>query len=319
MPKVSIIVPVYKAEKYLQQCIDSILAQTFTDWECILVDDGSPDISGAICDEYAQKETRIKVFHKENGGVSSARNLALDEAKGEWIYFCDADDELYPYSLQTLVNGLSPDVGIVMAGYELLTNEGEITYMIAERSIKHLTNEQALLQMYEPKPYKYQGYLCTKLFNRACIEQFHLRFDPKIYFNEDRLFTTQYLCCTKCDMCYNTKPIYKYFARPGSAMVSLQESYNRKYVTDFNAYVKMFEAIKKYTSSNVLKKLATIGVIKSYIKNVEYMTVFKDYDSQICRHMQKEMRRIGVYSYYIKREIRDLLMLIWPSYVVKHS
>ena len=74
MPKVSIIVPVYKAEKFLRQCVDSILAQTFTDWECILVDDGSPDACGAICDEYAQKDQRIRVIHKKNEGVSVARN-----------------------------------------------------------------------------------------------------------------------------------------------------------------------------------------------------------------------------------------------------
>ena len=83
MPKVSIIVPVYKAEQYLHQCIDSILSQTFTDWQCILVDDGSPDGSRAICDEYAQKDARIQVIHKDNGGVSSARNVGLDVAQGD--------------------------------------------------------------------------------------------------------------------------------------------------------------------------------------------------------------------------------------------
>ena len=92
MPKVSIIVPVYKAEQYLHRCIDSILSQSFTDWELILVDDGSPDKSGDICDEYSKKDPRIKVFHKSNGGVSSARNLGLDYAKGQWITFIDADD-----------------------------------------------------------------------------------------------------------------------------------------------------------------------------------------------------------------------------------
>ena len=92
MPKISIIIPVFKAENFLYRCVDSILSQTFTDWECILVDDGSPDRSGAICDEYAQKDARIRVIHKENGGVSSARNLGLDYAKGQWITFIDADD-----------------------------------------------------------------------------------------------------------------------------------------------------------------------------------------------------------------------------------
>ena len=96
MPKVSVIVPVYKAEKYLHRCVDSILSQTFTDWELLLIDDGSPDRSGEICDEYAKKDTRIRVFHKENGGVSSARNMGLDIAKGKWIVFVDSDDWCEP-------------------------------------------------------------------------------------------------------------------------------------------------------------------------------------------------------------------------------
>lgn len=91
-PKVSVIVPVYNVEKLLQRCIDSILAQTFTDFELLLIDDGSKDKSGEICDEYAAKDSRIRVFHKQNGGVSTARNLGIDKAQGEWIYFVDSDD-----------------------------------------------------------------------------------------------------------------------------------------------------------------------------------------------------------------------------------
>ena len=91
-PKISIIIPIYKVEKYIRECLDSILNQTFTDWEALLIDDGSPDNSGVICDEYAAKDNRFKVFHKENGGVSSARNLGLEKATGEWVTFIDADD-----------------------------------------------------------------------------------------------------------------------------------------------------------------------------------------------------------------------------------
>ena len=90
--QISIIIPVYKAEKYINRCVDSILAQTFTDWELLLINDGSPDNSSSICDLYAARDSRIKVFHKENGGVSSARNLGLEKATGEWITFVDSDD-----------------------------------------------------------------------------------------------------------------------------------------------------------------------------------------------------------------------------------
>lgn len=91
-PTISVIVPVYNTEKYLGECVQSILNQIFTDFELLLIDDGSTDQSGAICDTYALQDKRVKVFHKENGGVSSARNMGLDEARGEWIVFVDSDD-----------------------------------------------------------------------------------------------------------------------------------------------------------------------------------------------------------------------------------
>ena len=92
MPLISIIIPIYNTEKYLPRCIDSILAQTFRDFELLLINDGSTDNSGTICDEYVKKDSRIRVFHKENGGASSARNMGLDNAQGEWIAFIDSDD-----------------------------------------------------------------------------------------------------------------------------------------------------------------------------------------------------------------------------------
>lgn len=101
--KVSIIVPVYKAEPYIRKCIDSILSQTFTNFELLLIDDGSPDNCGKICDEYAELDTRVHVFHKENGGVSAARNLGLDHAKGDYVCFIDSDDWIDPDMLETLI------------------------------------------------------------------------------------------------------------------------------------------------------------------------------------------------------------------------
>ena len=103
-PKVSIIVPIYNVEKYIHKCIDSILSQTFTDFELILVDDGSPDKCGEICEQYALKDNRIKVVHKENGGLSDARNAGIDVASGKYIYFIDSDDWISPNSIISLLN-----------------------------------------------------------------------------------------------------------------------------------------------------------------------------------------------------------------------
>ena len=120
-PKVTIIVPVYNVEKYLTCCIGSILSQSFKDFELLLIDDGSSDLSGEICDDYVEKDARIRVFHKENGGVSSARNLGLENAQGEWICFIDSDDwvevdflkELIQYDSFDLVVGGCEGVGFL--------------------------------------------------------------------------------------------------------------------------------------------------------------------------------------------------------------
>lgn len=103
MPKISIIVPVYNCKKYLRQCLDSILSQTFKDWECLLIDDGSTDESGSICDEYARKDNRFAAYHKENGGLTSARNYGLERSVGEWIMHVDGDDWIEVDSIERLL------------------------------------------------------------------------------------------------------------------------------------------------------------------------------------------------------------------------
>ena len=110
IPKISVIIPVYNTEKFLHRCIDSILTQTYTDFELLLIDDGSKDSSGSICDEYAEKDSRVRVFHKENGGVSSARNLGLDNAWGEWITFVDSDDYIEENFLKSFDGNLDADL-----------------------------------------------------------------------------------------------------------------------------------------------------------------------------------------------------------------
>lgn len=118
IPKISVIVPVYNTEKYLHRCIDSVLIQTYQDFELLLIDDGSKDSSGVICDEYAAQDARVRVFHKDNGGVSSARNLGLDNVRGEWITFVDADDWIEPEMLELLLRkGEETGADIVMGDF----------------------------------------------------------------------------------------------------------------------------------------------------------------------------------------------------------
>ncbi len=123
-PAVSILVPIYKVEKYLARCIDSVLAQDFTDWELILVDDGSPDRCPEICDEYAQKDERIRVVHKENGGLPSARLAGFKEARGKYVAFLDADDYLLPDALTTLYNAISKGYDMVRSKVHRVAENG---------------------------------------------------------------------------------------------------------------------------------------------------------------------------------------------------
>lgn len=125
--KISIIVPVYKAERFLPRCIESVIHQTFQDWELILVDDGSPDRCGEICDAYAEKDQRIYVIHQKNSGVSAARNAGLDVAHGNYIYFIDSDDYIADHALEILYNKLEQECAdLVFSGHNRVRRNGEI-------------------------------------------------------------------------------------------------------------------------------------------------------------------------------------------------
>ena len=185
---VSVIVPVYKVEKYLPECIDSILAQTFTDFELILVDDGSPDNSGKICDDYATRDSRIRVFHKENGGVSSARNLGLDNARGEWIAFVDGDDWVGERYLEHLLEAIEGFSCFVVSGWQRWKG-GVRTASYLRFSDEHVSRSDAL---WKKGLYAY-GYPFSKIYCRALIQQNNLRFDTALSMLEDAIFMLNYL------------------------------------------------------------------------------------------------------------------------------
>ena len=178
-PEISIIVPVYKVEPYLRKCIDSILAQTFTNFELILVDDGSPDSCGKICDEYVEKDKRIIVIHKENGGQSSARNRALDIAKGNYIGFVDSDDWIEPDMYETLYNLiLKSGKDIANIGFNFIIGESIKTF--SSHGEISLNKEEALEELINHK--LYGNYFCTNLFKKSLIQNF--RFKEGIIFED---------------------------------------------------------------------------------------------------------------------------------------
>lgn len=192
-PLISIIIPVYNAEKYLCLCLDSVLTQTYTNWECLLVDDGSKDSSGIICDEYAKTDSRFKVYHKENGGVSSARNLGLKEAKGEYIIFLDSDDRMKPTLLQTCISKIQ-DADLLIFSFE----------RFGCRTDKMILSEVQLQCANECHDYLYElkedcstsEFFCfpwNKLYKRDLLVDNRIQFPTDISLREDEIFSYRYL------------------------------------------------------------------------------------------------------------------------------
>ena len=184
--KVSIIIPVYNTGNKLCRCLDSVLAQSYQNFECIVVDDGCTDDSASIIEKYADKDTRIKAIHKNNGGVSSARNSALRIAGGEWLVFVDSDDSLMPDHIASLMDAATDDVDLVMTGFRFMhpdktTEHGyNIGKYIGIESIRKFISETEFLRFQVP-------------WDRTYRNKKNLFFDEKLSLGEDRLFCYQYL------------------------------------------------------------------------------------------------------------------------------
>lgn len=317
MPLLSIIIPVYNTELYLQKCLDSILTQSYNDFELLLVDDGSKDKSGVICDEYAKRDIRVHVFHKENRGVSSARNMGIEKSKGEWLYFVDSDDILNPNTLSAIIDQDLCQYDLVMAGYNVYSEDGSMQFESKTLIQKEMSKEQALMEMYTPTDCPYQGYLWCKFFRGSVIKQNRLLFDENIYFNEDRLFIVKYIAACTRNIFYSTIPIYKYFTRESGAMASLRKTYNPKFVTDFDAFVLMKKIIFNISTDNLLRKAALRGICDSYTMNHNLMVKYDKYIPSLHRHMLKELILSGAIRVYVNQYVRPFLLLLWPSYLIK--
>lgn len=181
---ISIIVPVYKVEKYLCECVDSILCQTYTELEIILVDDGSPDHCGAICDEYAKKDGRIKVIHKENGGLSSARNAGLDIARGAYIGFVDSDDYIHPQMFEILHYYARKDKSDIVCTYLTKKDARETRFEVEKACPQRqiVSSEMALKQFVQKYRALVRETAQTKLYDAKLFEE--LRFCEGIIYED---------------------------------------------------------------------------------------------------------------------------------------
>ena len=251
-PKISIIVPIYKIERYLRQCIDSILAQTFTDFELLLIDDGSPDGCPAICDEYTKKDARIRVFHKPNGGLTSARSYGLDNAKGDWIMHIDGDDWIEPTYIEELYDtAIKNDADIAICGFRFAYEDGSFV-------IEHPTvwddNRSTSLNRYiasvwttawgsihKSSLYHNNGVRSPK--NITYCEDFHLM--ARICYFADKVVSID-------------RPLYNYRQQSSSIMHSLNDKTWRDELTSYKEIIDFFR---------------NKGELEKYIKTMSWRTL----------------------------------------------
>lgn len=306
-PQISIIIPIYNIEQFLPACLESVRNQSFTDWECILVDDGSLDSSGNICDEYVKLDGRFRSFHKSNGGISSARNIGIKWAEGEWLLFIDGDDSMPKNALSIYVERITDKADIVMAGYIMIDEKGTSIQKAKRVHEETMQPIDGIREMYQPKDFSYQGYIWCKLFRRDIIKEYSLSFNENIHYNEDRLFVIEYLCKCSQFISYTTQAVYRYALRKNSAMGKLRTSYVKEYATDLDAYALMYKAIKSITHNKEILKMAKDGICFSFYYNLKLMQQFRAFDPDIHQRLRKSIASCNLTGYLIKYAFLHML------------
>ena len=273
-PLFSIIIPVYNVEAYLRKCLDSVLNQSFQNWECICVDDGSPDNCGTILDEYRAKQValhgescRFKVIHQANGGVSAARNAALEVATGEWVQFLDSDDSLKLDFLENLASDIQahPDVDAIEHSAIYCYDDGRQVIGSSDGRLPPelvITGEEVLADPYGRKYTNLARCSCYKIFRRSVIEQAGLRFTKGIPVGEDELFATQfYAYACKTAICPKTAGYLRIF-RSGSALLSISTA---KLLPRLRIVELLYDTWKKRPSQGMATRVAACVVMVSHL------------------------------------------------------
>lgn len=234
MPEISIIVPVYNVEKYIHRCVDSILNQTFVDFELILVDDGSPDNCGVICDEYALKDNRVCVIHKENGGVSSARNAGLDNAQGKYIMFCDSDDYVSNKWCEQLYRAATSNPrAFICCSIERIDEDGNCIPKSNGEQLNNSIESCISTSYFDIYKKGLSGYSVNKIFFSEVIRTNSLRFDNKRKIGEDAEFCAKY--CEYCSSClYIPSALYYYVQRSNSTMQNYYSNWLELHIPAFS-------------------------------------------------------------------------------------
>ena len=307
MDKISIIIPVYNVEAYLRKCLDSVIAQTYTNVEIILINDGSTDDSGVICDEYAKADSRIKVFHQPNKGASAARNIGLKNFTGQYIGFVDSDDWIEPNMYEVLYNLIkAKNTSFSVVSYFKEFDDRSVP-MIDLEAISTECISQIDIIKYIFRGDIYKGFCIVgwnKLYNAEFLQKNEIFYDETQITANDVLYTMAVVLSSNCTASYVDIPLYHYRVRDSSLMRATSASVLAtntlaalKKVIDMlvnSGYEYLTVLVKKeicyYASviaeiAIIQKDVKTLGRMKSVMKTYlcDYMEVYKDYPDWINR------------------------------------
>ena len=268
MPQVSIIVPVYKTEKYLTRCVESLLTQTLDDIEIILVDDGSPDNCGQLCDAFAEEDKRIRVVHKRNGGLSSARNAGLAEAHGTYVGFVDSDDDVEPDMYEKMLQAAEAyQVDFVMADYRRVARDGtsfvktldiDGGYYDREKIVREIFPNLIMRETIEYGPLLS---VCHCLYRRDFLAQHRLSFDEEVRWSEDNLFSAVMGYSCQSFFYMKGEALYHYYQNEKSITTSYRKGAWEVYSV-MNAHLhRFFDTVQEYDFSRQMKLHIINGLV----------------------------------------------------------
>lgn len=316
---ISVIIPVYNAEKYIDQCFQSLLHQTYTDWEAIVIDDGSKDGSSKILLKYGQIDSRFKVTIKENEGVSMTRNRALDMCKGEYIFFLDADDYLLVEDcFSNMVEAIKkPGVDFVRCEYEAVDGEGRHLFYNSNKYLRtRYFNKQVPVADYCRRVAKDEFFLCMNLLKNDIVQNNKIRFVQGCRYREDAAFLMNYFCYAK-EVTYLPDEYYAYRKHSSAATSILNQ---KIYAKDLSLVFDYIEAMRKKCSNRDLNHfmehfLSTIVVDlrdSEYFENAFNVSIHFENDSNLfnlCKRFGFHDGLIGKYK-FCKKVTNKLFVLI---------
>jgi glycosyltransferase involved in cell wall biosynthesis len=315
MKKISIIIPVYNISAYLRRCLDSVINQTYHELEIILVDDGSTDESGAICDEYAAKDDRVKVIHKENGGLSDARNAGLLVATGDFIGYVDGDDYIELEMYELMINALTEHHGGIAVCRYRQVGEGAMKTVFPEPTgAAHVFSRTEALDIYirEDEQYQFLSSVWSKLFTREVVSG--IDFDT-VKYPEDIMYTTKALC--RCNrVVYLDKELYNYIVDRTDSLMNQKTGEKR-----LDSEVPVWKEQIRYLHSQGYPELSDKAAYFFYRQMLFYFMNFKMGKkrelarrlSQLLRSERQEIRRIYLGPWSKSGDkARMRTFLFWP-------